>query len=74
MRLVLCAVDVRLFSQMWGDVGNAVSDIKGMAFMLSRGSLSQGLGKGNRANICVFPLKALLPCSHFHRQDFQCWM
>lgn len=36
VRLILCAVALWLFSQFWG---NAVSDTKGMAFVLSSGSL-----------------------------------
>lgn len=74
MRLILWAVDVWLFSRIWGNVRSAVSDIKGMAFVLSPGCLRQSLGKTNRANICIFPLNALLACRHFYREDFQSWM
>lgn len=74
MGLTLCAVDVCLFSQIQGNLGNAVSDAIGVAFVLSPGVLRQRLGMNNRTNICVFPLTALLACSHFHLQDFQSWM
>lgn len=43
MRIIPCAMDGWLFSQIWGNVGNAISDIKGVAFVLSPGSLSQCL-------------------------------
>lgn len=54
-----------LCPQIWGDVANAVSAVRGWRLCFPC-VLRAVLGRRSRANICSFPA-----CSPFHSQDFQ---